>query len=106
MGEGGGSVASHLVDDAITQVAALVEVLDSAGAARYAEFFARLEGDLRHASDPRDVRETVQRGLAMYGGMNSFNDLVLMDGDAPDIDTDRRMDAMRTAVYDSLLRLV
>ncbi len=98
-------MASQLVDDAIAQVSALAEVLESVGATRYAEFFARLEGDLRHASDAGDIREAVHRGLAMYGGMNTFNDFVLMDGTTPDIANNRRIDALRTAVYDSLLRL-
>ncbi|WZH38268.1 MAG: hypothetical protein PIR02_06265 [Microbacterium enclense] len=98
-------MASQLVDDAIAQVSVLAEVLDSVGAARYAEFFARLEGDLRHASDPSDIREAVHRGLAMYGGMNTFNDYVVMSGNTPDVESNRRIDQLRTAVYECLLRL-
>ncbi len=94
------------VDTAVADLSALVEVLRTVGQERYATFFDGVIGDLRHAGDPGEVREAAARGLAAFGGMNSVNDLVVMDGSVPDIENNRAIDGRREAVYDALTHLI
>jgi len=94
------------VDSALAHLSTLAEVLRTVDEDRYATFFDGVIGDLLRAGSPDEVREAASRGLAVFGGMNSFTDLVLMDGNVPDIEKNRRIDEGREAVYDSLTRLI
>lgn len=94
------------VPRAVANLSALVEVLRIVGEERYATFFDGVIGDLLHAGDPGEVREAAARGLAAFGGMNSVNDLVVMDGSVPDIENNRAIDERREAVYDALTHLI
>ncbi|MDF2048258.1 hypothetical protein [Microbacterium sp. Kw_RZR3] len=95
-----------LVDSAVADVVTLAQALRTVDEDRYATFFDGVARDLLRAGSPDEVREAAARGLAVFGGMNSFTDLVLMDGIVPDVENNRRIDERREAVYDSLRRLV
>lgn len=94
------------VDAAVANLSALVEVLRTVGQERYAKFFDGIIGDLLRAGEPEEIREAAARGLAIFGGMNSFTDLVVMDRSVPDIDNNREIDERREAVYEALTRLI
>jgi len=94
------------VSRAVANLSALVEVLRIVGEDRYATFFDGIIADLLRAGGPEEVREVAARGLAAFGGMNSVNDLVVMDGSVPDIENNRAIDERREAVYDALTHLI
>ena len=101
----GASVTAELVGEVVATISALSDALRHVDEDDLARFFDRLAADLIHASGPEEIREAVQRGLSIYRGMASFNDLVLMDGTRPDVEGNRRIDELRSAVYDGLTRL-
>lgn len=94
------------IDHAVGHLTALADVLRTVEEDRYATFFDGVVGDLLRAGSPEEAREAAARGLAVFGGMNSFTDLVVMDGNVPDIENNRKIDELREAVYDSLTRLI
>lgn len=99
-------MTTGLVERAVAHLTALTEVLRTVGEDRYAAFFDAVIGDLVHSGGSEEVLKAAARGLAVFGGMNSFTDLVVMDGDGPDVENNRRIDELRDAVYDSLTRLI
>ena len=94
------------LDAAVANLSAFSGVLRTVGQERYATFFDGVIDDLLHAGDPGEVRGAAARGLAAFGGMNSVNELVVMDGSVPDVESNRRIDQRREAVYDALRRLI
>ena len=102
----GESGAAGATGEVVATITALSAALKRADEVRLAAFFDRLAADLLQASGTRETRDAARRGLAMYGGMGSFNDLVLMDGTAPDIAGNRRLDELRVAVHAGLTRLI
>ena len=96
---------TDLIDDAVSKIMDLANLMDSLGERRYGGAFEHLASDLQSADTPGEVRDAVHQGLLLYGGMNSFNDFVVMDGTVPDRAKNRRLDVLRSAVYDSLVRM-
>ncbi|WZH38265.1 MAG: hypothetical protein PIR02_06250 [Microbacterium enclense] len=99
-------MTTGLVDRAVGHLSALAEVLRTVDEDRYATFFDGVIGDLLQAGTPDEVGEAAARVRAIFGGMNSFTDLVVMDGNVPDIENNRKIDELREDVYDSLTRLI
>lgn len=99
-------MTAELVGEVVAAISALSDALRHADEDDLARFFDHLAADLIHASGPEEIREAVHRGLAIYRGMASFNDLVLMGGTDPDVEGNRRIDELRSAVYDGLTRLL
>ena len=96
---------TDLIDDAISKIMDLASLMDSLGRQRHSVTFEHLASDLRSADTPDELREAVHQGLRLYGGMNSFNDFIILDGPVLDQAKNRRLDILRSAVYESLIRI-
>ncbi|MGM1017039.1 MAG: DUF6966 domain-containing protein [Actinomycetota bacterium] len=70
---------------------------DSIGA-----FFERLSEEF--ASGENDTRELIQRGLSVYRGMGSFNDLVVTVDGLVDPSANRSLDLLRSRAFDLLIQ--
>jgi hypothetical protein len=60
-------------------IAQLLELLVSVGEAPWAALMERLLSAVREANGAEERRAIAGRVLQLYGGMGSFNDLVLQD---------------------------
>lgn len=99
-------MAIEMKHEAVCKIKALTHFLRSVREDQYGQIFDQLAEDLFGATGTDDGREVVHRGLAMFAGMNSFNDLVIMDGMVADSVNSNRLDELRTDVFDALVRLI
>ena len=84
----------------------LGNLLNEVGEAEFASSMSRLRAGIQYAETVEERRTIVGQGLSFFGGMNSFNDLVIMRNGKADIDANRRLDTLRTRVYELLTQLL
>lgn len=80
------------------------ELLQEVGEPGFASSMSRLRAALLDADTSEERRHIISQGLSFFGGMNSLNDVVIMQGTKPDIEANRRLDRLRTTVYDLLVQ--
>lgn len=84
---------------------ALSQHLAENGRADWAATFARLADRAEEADSPDRVREVASDALALYGGMGSFADLVLLASSSGSREPDERLDRLRSALHRSAVAL-
>ena len=78
----------------------IAELLQNTGESNWSAAFARSAE--QYLSFPDDTRRQI---LGSYGGMGSFNDLVLYDKDGLLVDANNRLDSMRSELFRLLTEL-
>jgi len=96
-------MAAEIGNELETALQEFSEVLAEVGEPGFASAMSRLRSALQNAETPEERRPILSQGLAFFGGMNSLNDVVIMQGSKPDIEANRRVDRLRTRVYDLLV---
>ncbi len=91
-------MATALNEQVVPLLREIQELVAACGQERWASMFAHLAEDAAEATAGTGQREVLQRIGELYGGMGSFNDLVLQDrqGVRPE---QRRLDTLRTDLY-------
>lgn len=94
-------MATSLNERVVPLLLEIRELVEACGQARWAGLFAHLAEDAAAAGTESEGREVLQRIGQLFGGMGSFNDLVLQDrqGVRPE---QQRLDALRTALYEAV----
>lgn len=78
----------------------LSDFLYGVGAEHFASYFGKLGRQFEGSSSEEDMRRLAQEGLSMFGGMGSFNDLVIVQGDGTvDAAINQRLDELRMKVF-------
>ena len=79
----------------------LVELLSQEGETYYACVLEIRRFQFVRAPGEAERRDVAIDILRMYGGMGSFNDLVLQDGVRTPSGSNRRLDSLRNALYEA-----
>lgn len=95
------SVDRSAVERLSTIVSNIAELLERAGEQQFAAFFGRMRTGLGICTTNDDRREWILRARSMYGGMGSFNDLVIVVDGHVDKDLTERLDALRSGLYNT-----
>lgn len=95
-------MAAPLNSATISILKRLSEFLYMEGQPRFANYFEKLRVDLESSAAGEKRRDLTRRGLALFGGMNSFNDLVIMKAGKVDIDANRMLDSLRSELFECL----
>lgn len=83
----------------------LVELLSQEGETYYARVLEIRRLQFVKAPGEAERRDVAIDILRMYGGMGSFNDLVLLDGVRTPSGSNRRLNSLRNALYEAASRL-
>ena len=54
--------------------------------------------------DKTDEEEIINYIQSLYGGMGSFNDLVLYIGESPSVDENERLDKLRRQLFEEVIK--
>ncbi|MCS5497123.1 hypothetical protein NY547_07735 [Cnuibacter physcomitrellae] len=84
---------------------ALSQHLAANGRDDWAATFERLGSRAEDADGSAGAREAASDALALYGGMGSFADLVLMTSTADPREPDERLDRLRSALHRAAVAL-
>lgn len=97
-------MATPLNERVVPLLQEIQELVEACGQARWAGLFAHLAGDATAAGTESERRDVLHRIGQLFGGMGSFNDLVLQDrqGVRPE---QQRLDALRTDLYEAVSEL-
>lgn len=83
----------------------LSDFLKAIGETNLSNYFARVREVILGAASHNDRREAAQRGLALFAGMNSFNDLVIMNGNNAAQELNDQLDRLRGEAFSSLVEI-
>ena len=97
-------MAAAIGNELITALKDFSDLLEDVGEPGFASSMSRLRGALLDAETSEERRHIIGQGLSFFGGMNSLNDVVIMQGSKPNVEANRRLDRMRTTVYDLLVQ--
>lgn len=84
---------------------ALSQHLAASGRHDWVATFERLAVRAEGAESAADAREVASDALALYGGMGSFADLVLMTSSIDSREPDERLDRLRSALHRAAVAL-
>lgn len=97
-------MAAAIETELDTALRDLSELLEAIGEPGFASSMATLRRALLDAETREERRHIIGPGLAIFGGMNSLNDVVIMHGVSPNVEANRRLDSLRTRVYKLLVQ--
>jgi hypothetical protein len=90
--------------DVLVTVERIVSILESAGSS-WADSIAKVGAAVAASTSPEELTSNVKLLLSMYGGMGSFNDVVLQSraGVSPD---QPELDRLRSLLYQQARELI
>ncbi len=97
-------MATTLSDDlkrVSTLLEAIAALIRSSGQLHWTRSFTTLEKQAEALSSREEASHLASTILGMYGGMGSFNDLVLFNGSVVDAEANRRLDRLRKELFEA-----
>ena len=82
-------------------LATITTLISSQSNTHWARRFTELSKQAQVISSQAEASHLASTILTMYGGMGSFNDLVLFNGSVVDAEANRRLDRLRKELFEA-----